>query len=266
MAFNKSEYFRFLGGAVGREIFCLESVDSTNTYLKNAAASVPDLSAATAEEQTRGRGRFGRSWQVRPEKSLALSVLFSALPAGTAGRMPVFCAVAAVRAVLRVSGVECGIKWPNDIVFNRQKLMGILCESSVSANKRTVVCGFGLNLTQTPEEFIQDGLPYAVSLKTACGREIRREEAAAALCTALGDVLRRQADDILAEYRRRCINIGLEVSYTSNGAEYKGICTGISEDGALLVKNEQKTAELHSGEVSLTGFYEKNNEHSGISD
>lgn len=236
-------------------MICLDAVDSTNTYLKKAAASLPDLAAVTAEEQLQGRGRLGRNWQSRPGQSLALSVLFKSLPGAAVGRMPIVCAVAAAQAVRRVSGAECGIKWPNDIVWHSQKLIGILCESTPLGEGRAVVCGFGLNLTQTPEQFRKDGLPYAVSLKTIAGCEISREAAAASLCAALGETLRREAGDILREYRQKCVNIGKPVFYTRGEKEAGGLCVGISDGGGLLVEAGGKTVELCSGEVSVKGFY-----------
>ena len=66
----------WLHGELGKNLLCLDCIDSTNNYLKRLALEgAPDCTVAVADEQTAGRGRLGRSFQSPPGTGIYLSIL-----------------------------------------------------------------------------------------------------------------------------------------------------------------------------------------------
>lgn len=154
------------GRRVGRELVCLDTVDSTNNEVKRRAVDqIPDGLAVVAGAQTGGRGRRGRSF-VSPEgKGLYLSVLLR--PEGTletVSALTAWSAVAVCDAVEQLCGVRPGIKWPNDVILDGRKLCGILTELELEAETaalRYVVVGIGINLSQEAADFGPEVAPVA---------------------------------------------------------------------------------------------------------
>lgn len=160
---------------VGRRVLVYDSVDSTNTRAAELARSEPDADGDVliADQQTAGRGQYGRVWQSRVGSSLLMSVV---LRPPVELRRPViltaWAAVAVADAVLALSGAQAGIKWPNDLLVRGKKVCGILIEQIGTGSELTTIAGIGLNLNQTAAEFAQANLPSATSLGILSGKPI----------------------------------------------------------------------------------------------
>ena len=251
------------GRRVGREIVCLETVDSTNAEAKRrAAGGAPDGLAVLAEGQTGGRGRRGRSFLSPAGKGLYLSVLLrprcalEQVPALTA-----WTAAAVCGAVEGLCGLRPGIKWPNDVILEGRKLCGILTELELEADTGElgyVVVGLGLNVSQTKADFGPEVAPLAISLAQALGRAPRRAEAAAAVLDALDGMYAafpEQREDWLACYRARCLTVGRPVRLLRSGVEEQAFAEEIDDDFALVVRHPDGRREtVSSGEVSVRGL------------
>ena len=130
-------------------VTAVERVDSTNNACKRLAAEgAPDGTAVLTGMQTAGRGRRGRTF-VSPPGGLYFSLILRphARPEALM-HLTAMVAVAAARAIERVSGVYPGIKWTNDLVLGKKKLCGILTEIGIEAESREVdyaVVGIGIN-------------------------------------------------------------------------------------------------------------------------
>jgi BirA family transcriptional regulator, biotin operon repressor / biotin---[acetyl-CoA-carboxylase] ligase len=127
---------------------------STNADLLARHAAGEGIIGAVllAEYQTGGRGRNGRSWSAPPRSQIAISIGVDAtgVPASAWGWLPLLTGVALVDAIRTATGIEAGVKWPNDVPVGTGKLAGILTE--VAAPDPVIVVGLGLNVTLTPEE------------------------------------------------------------------------------------------------------------------
>src|SRR5246127_1194445 len=149
-----------IGTGLGwRQLDVVEQTGSTNADLLARAASGVDVAGAVliAEHQTAGRGRHGRGWGASPRAQITMSVGVSVVDVPTAGWgwLSLATGVAVVDAVaplLEVTGIEAGLKWPNDVLAgppgSSGKLAGILAEVA----RPVVVIGLGLNVTQAPAE------------------------------------------------------------------------------------------------------------------
>lgn len=251
------------GRRVGRELVCLDTVDSTNNEVKRRAVDqIPDGLAVVAGAQTGGRGRRGRSF-VSPEgKGLYLSVLLR--PEGTletVSALTAWSAVAVCDAVEQLCGVRPGVKWPNDVILDGRKLCGILTELELEAETaalRYVVVGIGINLSQEAADFGPEVAPVAISLAQALGRAPRRAEMASALL----DALDRLYTDFpgawqhwLERYRSDCLTVGRQVRLLRASGEEEAFAEAVDDDFALVVRRPDGTREhICSGEVSVRGL------------
>ncbi|HEY2783714.1 MAG TPA: biotin--[acetyl-CoA-carboxylase] ligase [Fimbriiglobus sp.] len=141
---------------IGRPVYWFDELDSTNAYAQTLSAGA----AVIADHQTAGRGQYGRTWTSRPGASLLISFVLD--PPAEWRRAVVLTAWAAVavgETIRRLTNQQARIKWPNDLLVRGKKICGILIEQG-----RSLVCGIGLNVNQSAEEFAAAGLPEATSL------------------------------------------------------------------------------------------------------
>jgi BirA family biotin operon repressor/biotin-[acetyl-CoA-carboxylase] ligase len=210
----------------------------------------------TAREQTDGRGRQGRVWTAPEGKALLYSAILRPLDERhLLLPLSVPLAVCAAAEALR-DGIECQVKWPNDVWVEEHKLAGILIEAKPQDG--WAVIGIGLNLSIAPDEFPPDLRQPATSLFAAPAGsrgESRRSNSGEALAglpptpSTAASVLSRHLDrwvyatdeEVLAEWRRRDGLLGREVSWE----EGSGIADGIDDRGNLVV------AVAGGGRVSL---------------
>ena len=180
------EILHFDTRRIGRTVLVYDSVASTNDL---AMASNDDGAVFVANDQTRGRGQFGRVWQSRPGTSLLLSARLPPVEVSSTA-LTAMATVAAAETVIRLTNTTPKIKWPNDLVFNGKKACGILIERGQS-----IVVGIGLNLNQTLEDFEQQELPHATSLALVAKAGIDPRTALEILVRELDDSYSRLTSD-----------------------------------------------------------------------
>ena len=221
----------------GWRIRRLAMTPSTNTVaLDAAAAGEPEGLVVVAAHQTAGRGRLGRTWSAPPGSALLVSVLLRPPPSVVhLAVTAVGCAAAAGCA--RVSGYEPGLKWPNDLVADDRKLGGILAETS--GNVAAVVVGLGLNVrpvADRPEPL----RAVAVDLEDLARTPVDQDGLLAAileeLATRYQQLKTDGPDELLAEYRRRCVTIGREVRVEQPDKTLTGVAVDIARDGSLTLE------------------------------
>lgn len=236
----------------------MDSVDSTNDEAKRMAREgEPDGAIFVAEKQTGGKGRLGRKWESRPGDSVMMSFLLR--PDIRPQQAPAFNIAAAlgiVNGIERVCGIQAGIKWPNDVVFDGKKLCGILTEMTSDMDTvEYVVCGAGTNVNQDvfPEEIAQK----ATSLRIITGDVVNRLKLCAAYIECVQDSFRSYLENgmaaIMDEYRQKSAILGNEVRVLGLKKEYTGICRGFDDDGGLIVECEGTERVFNAGEVSVRG-------------
>lgn len=223
-------------------------LSSTSDRAKALAESGADRAAVLAETQTAGRGRLGRSF-LSPGGGLYMSALIRpALVAADCGMITAFAAVAAARAVERLSGLPVKIKWVNDLYVGDKKICGILTEGGFgmeSGELSYAVVGIGVNLRGS-----FPGLPRAGSIESAGGNVPSRCELAAAILDGLSETESGVRDrGFIGEYRSRSCVVGRRV--TVDGA-YEAEAAGIADDCSLLLRRDDGSeVRFSAGEVSL---------------
>src|SRR6266704_1542362 len=236
-------------GSLWRAPEVVESTGSTNAdLLARALAGEPEGAVLAAEEQRAGRGRMGRTWTSPPRAALTVSVLLKpAVPPARRGWLPLLAGVAVATAVTEVTGVETGLKWPNDLLAADAKLAGILAEAAGDG----IVVGIGLNVSTEPAELshllaaTSPGALPATSLRAAGATALDRGELLLAILAGLEHWYRawqRAGGDpdrsgLRQEYLRWSATIGRTVrAELPGGQALSGPAAGVDSDGRLLVR------------------------------
>jgi BirA family transcriptional regulator, biotin operon repressor / biotin---[acetyl-CoA-carboxylase] ligase len=217
--------------------------DSTNERARELAlAGAPHGTLVTADEQSAGRGRQGRSWTAPAGSALLMSLVLRELEP----TLPLAAAVATYEACEAQASVRCRIKWPNDVWIDERKLAGILLEGRPQDG--WCVLGIGLNVTTARDEFPEELRGTATSLRIEANEPPSSERLLAELLHALDRRLSDPAEAVLEAWRARDALLGRTVRWH----EGEGTAAGIDDQGALLVDTPSGRATLGAGEVRLS--------------
>lgn len=238
------------------EVF--RSVESTNTEAKAAALrNMPHGTIIAADEQTAGRGRFGKVFYSPADTGLYMSVILKPhLPLSDCTFITMAAAVSVVESIERTCAITPGIKWVNDVFYHGRKIAGILTEAISdfeSGMAETVIVGIGVNVST--EDFPEEIAGIAGSLGIFAQRSRLCADIAAGLLDYVGGSDRAALPE---KYRAHSILLGREVTFLKNGQQRSGKAVEIDSDGCLVVKTANGTETLRSGEVSITGGFEEN--------
>lgn len=217
----------------------LETCPSTNTWAIANSATLNHGDVIFTQQQTAGRGQHGRTWQ-SPKGVLTTSIILDQIPTV---QLPTFSLAAGLAVIYAVEkllpnlqGLQ--LKWPNDVLFNKQKLAGILCEASTNGSTSKVVVGIGLNVNVN---FDQSGI-NAISLHQISStvpdnfqliERLRYYLLETAGLLRLGD---KGISALLPALRSRDALIGQQISIDLGKEKIAGQAAGISDRGYLQLK------------------------------
>jgi BirA family transcriptional regulator, biotin operon repressor / biotin---[acetyl-CoA-carboxylase] ligase len=219
--------------------------DSTNERAKAlAAAGAPHGTLLTADEQTAGRGRQGRTWTAPQGSGVMMSLVLRELEQRHA-MLPLAAAVAVCETCESLAEVECRIKWPNDVWIGRRKVAGILLEGR--PQEAWTVLGIGLNVSVRAGELPPELGETATSLAEHGTPPPDARQALVSLMAALARWIDAAPEQTLAAWRERDGLCGASVRW--NGGA--GVAAGVDESGALLVETASGRVALEAGEVQL---------------
>lgn len=238
----------------GVAVEVVEETGSTNADLLARAASLSAPLLLVARNQTAGRGRAGRSWLSSSAGSLTFSLAwrFEGGLARLSG-LPLAVGVALAETLERL-GVQVGLKWPNDVLRDGDKLAGILIETqAIPQGGVWAVIGIGLNLTMPDELEAQIGhgvasLPWLARMD--------RDALLAALLDGLAGALRQFERAGFAAFAARW-NLrhawqGEQVSILDGGRVlHQGSAAGVDDAGRLLLDTVDGRIAVLAGDVSL---------------
>ncbi|MBK9145725.1 MAG: biotin--[acetyl-CoA-carboxylase] ligase [Candidatus Melainabacteria bacterium] len=234
-----------------------QEIDSTNTRMaKLARDGACHGTVVMADCQTRGRGRLGRTWVSPPGSGLYLSILLR--PERPLAELPVVTlslGVAAARAVFAVCGLQIGLKWVNDLILDGRKTGGILAEMPVTGGNPALVAGIGLNVNLDAADIPEELEAKVTSLSQHCTTTIDTIELAVELCYQIEEIFEKVEKgmdaEILDEWKSLSVTLGKEIVCLSGNNTIEGTAYDLSPAGALIVRTESGTRELHAGEISI---------------
>lgn len=241
----------------GREIITLDSVDSTQNFIKDLAEKgAAEGTLVIALEQRAGRGRMGRRW-CSPKGGLWFSILLRPpfLPKEIYKLTLLFGV--AVATSLKNYGLNPSLKWPNDVLIDQKKVCGILLEGSIEADKvNYVIVGVGLNanfpISSLPEEIRVN----STSLYEVLNKKIDRAEL---LCEILKNsetlylnAIKEGFLSIISLWKSFSSMLGKTVEVKiSNESIIRGIAIDIDEDGSLILDVNGNLKKIYSGDIQF---------------
>jgi len=232
------------------------AVDGTNAEaMRRVLAGERGPAWITADRQTAGRGRSGRSWASEPGNLFASYVTVVGCPPAQAGQLSLVAGVAAYDAIVRAGGVPgLRLKWPNDILIGTAKAGGILIESTVRPGLAgtVAVIGVGLNLVSAPE-----GLGRAATFLAQHGLKLSPHGALCFLAQTMKDWMKTWDDgagfvEVRAAWLDRAGAIGEPLTVNAADGPVPGRFAGLDDSGALLLDSaDGRQLSFAFGDVTL---------------
>jgi BirA family transcriptional regulator, biotin operon repressor / biotin---[acetyl-CoA-carboxylase] ligase len=242
-------------GVIGRYIRWHDTLPSTNDLAMSLAEiQVPEGTVIVAEEQTAGRGRLRRPW-ISPRGGIWLSVILR--PRLSLAQIPLIglaAAVAAARAIRVTTGLLAKVKWPNDVLIDGRKVVGLLLDAGPQAE--WLVVGIGINANICGDLLPRSSAYPAASLQDMLGRPVDR----AVLATAALRELERNYHElhdvgplpIVRKWREMAETIGQTVRVEIGGRGVEGVAADIDDGGALLIRRRDGTiVRVVGGEITV---------------
>jgi len=243
---------------LGKDIQYYKEVISTNNQAKLAAQQDADEGTIiVSESQTSGRGRLARGWYSPAEKGIWFSVILRPhfLPQ-EAPKCTLMAAVAIAKAIETITELQVGIKWPNDILYNKQKLVGILTEMNAEMDCiNYIIIGMGVNVNIQKDEFPVELQQIATSLAILKGEKISRVKLLNEILFQIETLYNIAQTEgfvkILEEWKKYSVTLGKTVDVIGINDTFAGVAMDIDADGALLVKTEAGLKRVLAGDVSI---------------
>lgn len=219
-----------------------DSIDSTNNRGRELAVAGESDIAVLADEQLGSRGRLDREW-CSPSGGIWFSLVCrpDILPA----HAPIYTLAGAVATTeaLREIGVDAGIKWPNDVLVGREKIVGILTEMEGEADRVSwIVVGIGINANIDPELVPET----ATTVREQVG-DIDRAALTQAIIERF-DELRQSSDDVLPAWRDLSTTLGQRVRVETPSGDVIGEATDVTFPGTLVVETDEGETQVSAGD------------------
>ena len=243
---------------IGQTIIYRESLPSTQLLARKLANDhAEEGPIVVCEEQTAGKARLGRKWNSPKGEGIWLSLILrpNILP-HKAPQLTLLTAVSVVDGIKNTTGIVCQIKWPNDILINGKKVVGILTELQAEADRvQSVISGFGINVnTKTfPPELASIATSLALENE---GVDIERAR-------LLQNILQRFEvlyNEYLAKgfraikplWEEHATGLGKIITARTLSGNITGYAKGITNDGTLLIEdNEGKIHKIYSADIEI---------------
>jgi BirA family biotin operon repressor/biotin-[acetyl-CoA-carboxylase] ligase len=249
---------------IGRPIHYYSTIGSTNDEAKRLAEEgAPAGTLVIADQQTAGRGRHRRHWVAPPNACLLMSLVFRpALAPAQSARLTMLCSLSVAEAIEAETGLEVGVKWPNDLVIPNlppgipyRKLAGLLTETALSDDQLLfAVVGMGINVNLDPAALGPVMTP-ATSLQSELGRSVDRVGLLAIILQRVEERYPEVSGDGLhAEWSQKLVTLGQQVAVAAAGGQLCGLAEGVDADGALMLRD--LAGNLHritAGDVGSPG-------------
>ena len=232
------------------EVF--DTISSTNDYLlRKEKNKNKDIKICVAEEQTKGRGRRGKSWISPKFKNIYFS-LNSYLKKEDLSGLSIAVALSVSKVLTKINVMSL-IKWPNDLLVGNKKICGILIETAKVGELTKVVIGIGINVNMEYSELIdQEWTSIKLEKKQSVDRNSIITEMINQLCITLNKFEQEEFDYFLNKFTSLDLLKDKEFTLKDKPNE-TFIGKGIDNKGLLIAQNlkDQRIVKFSSGEVSL---------------
>ena len=222
-------------------IIKLNAIDSTNDFLKDLTRNqlVDNFTTVVAQKQTKGKGQMGAAWESEGGKNLIMSILVKDILQNVDEIFHLNVAIAlSVLQVLQDFKVpNLSVKWPNDIMSDHKKIVGILIENSFKSDtKIESIVGIGLNVNQKQFENLPKASSMAVITSTEFDLDMLLNKIIFQIKKNCSWILSNQSDKLWKEYHNHLFKINVPMAFEdANQNKFMGIIQGVSSEGRLQV-------------------------------
>lgn len=217
-----------------------ETIDSTNSYVKDHINELNHGSIILAKHQSLGRGRFDRTFESNTDCGIYCTFLLKDNLDSVSKHINLKIACALHFSIKECFGINTKIKWPNDLTIDQKKCAGILIEThyTMSSNSlNSIIVGWGLNVyNQTFNDTIKLS---ATSLESNTNTELDRNKLIIHFFNHINDFLSKI--DIIDYYKKHMIPIESWVKTTINNSKELVKILDIDKNGQLVVMLENNT-------------------------
>lgn len=231
----------------------IDVCDSTNSQVKllKANKTLTDRTTLMTYLQRKGRGQGDNSWYSSRKKNLLASFYLEVeLPVVNHFMLTIMASIALYR-MLKSRGINCDIKWPNDIYYENKKIAGVLIENTLMRDKITeTIIGIGLNVNET--EF-PESIPNPCSMKQIIGKDFKLDRICKDITKEL-DVLLQQLgsmpEELFHEYQSLLYRLNQWYLFKIKGKTINARIHGVELDGRLILETDGGTLmHLLFGEI-----------------
>ncbi len=232
----------------------LSTIDSTHRWCIEHAHELADGTIITAEVQTEGCGRRGRTWISPPGDSLLASMMLKPAIAPQQATLATPILAIAVVDALAAQGLATQIRWPNDVVVAERKIAGILAQAILEGEQLTsLVISVGINGNQDEATLSAIDRP-ATSYRCETGRTIAPEGLLTALVDAFDPLwdlfLREGFEPIAGRWRSHQVLLGLHVDLDLGEKRCSGTVVAFPDDGSIEIEiSPGERRRFHAGEI-----------------
>ena len=219
------------------KIFHFQELETTMDKAKFLAKNdAPHLSVVIAENQTIGRGRLNRKWFSSKGGLWFTLILKPGTPPPLSYIYNFAASLSLSTSLKRLFDVNVNVKWPNDILLDGKKLVGLLSEMETRGDMVEFInIGIGINVNNQPQKYE----PKAISLKDVLNKTVSRR---LILETFLDDFKNRiqiiDCQNIIELWKKQTSTIGSQVRIETISDIFEGLAVDVDESGALMVKDK----------------------------
>lgn len=243
---------------VGQNLITLDSVDSTNSRLKNILSNsepLPEGTVILAEEQYAGRGQSNNAWDSERGKNLTFSILLKPAFLSIDKQFDLNKAVSlAINDVLvKYFADKVTIKWPNDGYINNEKIAGLLIENIIQGAKiKYAVIGIGINVNQVNfAEYAKNATSFRKILHRDYDLEILLSEICSAVEVRYLQLMSGKNDKLNSDYLNHLYKFNEISRFAVNGKIREGCICGISAEGYLEVNFDNEVQQFGLKEIQF---------------
>ena len=223
-------------------------IDSTNAECKRIVLE-KDIHVIISNKQTDGKGRVGKTWSSPDSGNIYMSIACK----GLIQKAPLSLIVGIIcqRSIEKIIGSDLiGLKWPNDIIYSKKKIGGILIEKEIMGQDILNIIGIGLNLNLPNKESWWGDL-------SSFNLELKRNELINIIIIELINFIDNDIHQWVDEWEGLCIHMNSEINIKQNNKIIdSGIFTGINQDGSVKITSKDGNIKKYEfGEISIDGVY-----------
>jgi len=234
-------------------IYFYDTVDSVMLQTRRLLSEDnPSPLAVVASKMTNGQGRFGKSWHSECTDNLHLSIALPSTDITSFKNLSIWNGIEVCKSLGSViPNLDFSVRWPNDIYCNRKKISGMMAEAKIindsdSLLKMTeyIIVGLGLNINTNLNTFPIDYRKIATSLKIESGIGYDMNYIAVKVIESLinSHLKCQSSENIITAFNSVDYIKGKNIIHP-----VKGVGTGITSEGALLIETRDKKIEPFYG-------------------